>query len=112
MAEATAAAEAESGVDDGRAALAEAIAQGASVPDQLAALLGRQDAAETVLMVIAASHPKLDSLVNLLASIRKVAAEADPSGREVVKAYDSYLSTLRMMQDARRRAQDSHRKAP
>lgn len=114
MADAMAAAEAEGGVDDERvSALAEAIAQGVSVPDQLAALVGRQDVTEMVLTIaIVASHPRLDSLVDAVDSMRKVAAEADPPRREVVEAYDSYLSTLRMVQDARRKAQDSHRKAP
>ena len=114
MADAMAAAEAEGGVDDERVdALAETIAQDVSVPDQLTALLGRQDVTEMVLTtVIAASHPRLDSLVDLLDSMRRVAAEANPPRREVVEAYDSYLSTLRMVQVARRKAQDSHRKAP
>ena len=113
MAEATAAAEDERDVDNERVnALAAALAQGsASVPDQLAVLRGRQEATEAVFTMIVASHPALDSLVDVLASIRKVAAEADPPRREVVEAYDSYLSTLRMVQNARRQAQDSHRKA-
>ena len=114
MADAMAAAEADGGVDDERAnALAEAIVRGASVPDQLVALVGRQDVTEMVLtMVLVASHPRLDSVVDVLGSMRRVAAEADPPRREVVEAYDSYLATLRMVQDARRKAQDPHRKAP
>lgn len=114
MAEATAAAKDEGDVDSERVSeLAAAIAQGSVAgPDQLAVLRGRQEATEAVFTMLVASHPALDSLVDILASIRKVAAEATPPRREIVEAYDSYLSTLRMLQNARRQAQDSHRKAP
>lgn len=72
----------------------------ARVPDQLVALGGRQEVTEILLtMVTVALHPRLDTLVDTLASMRKVAAEAKPPRHEAVEAYDSYLSTLRMVQD-------------
>ena len=74
-------------------------AEVARTPDQLAALRGRQEVMEILLtMVIVASHPRLDALVDTLASMRKGAEEANPPRRDVVEAYDSYLSTLRMVQ--------------
>ncbi len=77
------------------------IARGPSMQEQLIALRDHQDAAEMMLMMIAASHPRLDSLVEALDEVRTSAAKAGPDRRGVVEAYDSYLSSLRMMQDAR-----------
>ena len=70
---------------------------------ELAALRGRQDVAEMMLMMFAASNSRLDELMGFLESMRKaVAAGSNPSRRHAVEAFDSYLKTLRAVRDARR----------
>ena len=75
-------------------------AEAETLSAELAALRGRQDVAEMMLMMFAASNSRLDELVGFLESMRKaVAAGSNPSRRHAVEAFDSYLKTLRAVRD-------------
>jgi len=78
-------------------------AEAETLSAELAALRGRQDVAEMMLMMFAASNSRLDELVGFLESMRKaVATGSNPSRRHAVDAFDSYLKTLRAVRDGRR----------
>lgn len=97
----------ESSGEQAKAAVAKAIA---AIPNQMDELFSRQDATEMVLsLVIMTAHPRLDELVDALSSMRKVAAESDTPRPRLVEAYDSYLTTLKMVREARRNAPRSPR---
>lgn len=74
-------------------------------PD-LETLHERQQALEIALVLLACRDPRLDNLIDILESMRKLAARSNPPRRGQVDAFDGILGTLRTVRDAR--AHSSH----
>ena len=53
-----------------------------------------------------AYHPRLDNLIDILESMRRLAARSNPPRQGQVDAFDGILGTLRTVRDAR--APSSH----